>query len=240
MKKLVKLNDKLFYLPYEEDNDRPTLSYIKGKNYSIAIDAGNSKRHVELFYDELTKNNLPLPSLTIITHWHWDHTFGLKYINGLSLSTKKTYEKLKEVSKWKWTMEDMLKREDDGEDILFCREHIVIEYPDLSEIEVANTDIQIENNIELDLGDLIINLFPMPSTHCDDSLFVYVKDLDTMIVGDADGADFYKGEIYEKDKIVKQCEFYNSLEYKTHIFSHYDITTKEDTLKMLKEEYDKL
>ena len=240
MQKLQKLNDRLYYLPYEENSDRPTLSYIKGDNYSIAIDAGNSKSHVELFYDELKKNNLPLPSLTIITHWHWDHTFGLKYINGLSISSKKTYDKLNEVKKWIWTKEEMKKREETKEDIPFCNEHIVIEYPNLNEIEVVNSDIFIENKTVLDIGGIEIILLPFVSTHCDDSLFIYVKELNTMIVGDADSPDFYNGEIYDKEKIRNLIKFYESFDYSTHIFSHYDITTKSDTISMLKEEYKKL
>lgn len=240
MQKLQKLNNRLYYLPYEEATDRPILSYIKGDKYSIAIDAGNSKRHVELFYDELKKNNLPLPSLTIITHWHWDHTFGLKYINGLSISSKKTYDKLNEVKKWIWTKEEMKKREHTKEDIPFCNEHIVIEYPDLNEIQVVNTDIFINNKVTINLGGIEILLIPFPSTHCDDSLFIYLKELDTMIVGDGDSPDFYNGEVYDKEKIKNLISFYESFDYSTHIFSHYDITTKEDTISMLKEEYAKL
>lgn len=240
MQTLQKLNDRIYYLPYEEVSDRPTISYIKGDLFAIAIDAGNSKKHVELFYDELKKNNLPLPSLTIITHWHWDHTFGLKYTNCLSISTKKTYEKLEEVSKWKWTLEAMKKREETKEDIAFCNEHILVEYPDLNKINVVNTNIQIENETIIDLGGIEINLIPFPSTHCDDSLFVYIKDLKTLIAGDGDGEDFYNGGVYNNDKIEKQISFYNSLDYNTHIFSHFDITTKQDIIAMLKEECNKL
>ena len=46
---LVKLSERLYYLPYEKTADRPNLYYIKGDDYSVAVDAGNSQRHVEIF-----------------------------------------------------------------------------------------------------------------------------------------------------------------------------------------------
>ena len=59
----------------------------KDKN---ADDAGHSKAHTELFYELLKKENLSLPSITVLTHWHWDHTFGMHAVNGLCLANEKT------------------------------------------------------------------------------------------------------------------------------------------------------
>lgn len=46
---LRKISDRMYYLPAEEETDRPVLGYIKGDKYSLAIDAGNSSKHVEKF-----------------------------------------------------------------------------------------------------------------------------------------------------------------------------------------------
>ena len=93
---LVKFNDRIFYLPHETLTDRPLLAYIKGDKFSLAIDAGNSDIHVNGFYKALKAENLKKPEMTVITHWHWDHTFGMHNINGLSIAHKKTNEFLKE------------------------------------------------------------------------------------------------------------------------------------------------
>jgi len=74
---LKKLSEHIWYMPYESERDRPNLGYIKGKNWSLAIDAGHSAAHTKEFYALLEKEDLPLPSLTVFTHWHWDHTFGM-------------------------------------------------------------------------------------------------------------------------------------------------------------------
>ena len=37
---LIRMSDRLYVLPYEEETDRPNLYYIRGDRYSVAVDAG--------------------------------------------------------------------------------------------------------------------------------------------------------------------------------------------------------
>ena len=87
---LKKLSEHIWYMPFEEERDRPNLGYIKGDKLSIAVDAGHSEAHIREFYALLRKEGLPLPSLTVITHWHWDHTFAMHAANGLTIANKTT------------------------------------------------------------------------------------------------------------------------------------------------------
>ncbi|MBO7697418.1 MAG: MBL fold metallo-hydrolase [Erysipelotrichaceae bacterium] len=234
MSKLVKLSERLYYLPYEKPTDRPNLYYIKGDDYAVAVDAGNSQRHVEKFYEAIKEEGFDLPKYTIISHWHWDHTFGLKYINGKSMSTGLTKEKLKEVSTWKWTPELMKERELSKEDIPFCNECIRLEYPDLDEIEVVSTDIVIDSNTSLNLGGITVELMPRESTHSKDSLFVYLPSEKALIVEDADCEDFYNDNYYDPDALKKMIRFFESLDYQKHLLGHAEPEDKEEALKRLK------
>ena len=60
---LKKLSEYIWYMPYESERDRPNLGYVKGKNWSLAIDAGHSAAHTKEFYKLLEKENLPLQHL---------------------------------------------------------------------------------------------------------------------------------------------------------------------------------
>ncbi|MBR5340342.1 MAG: MBL fold metallo-hydrolase [Erysipelotrichaceae bacterium] len=233
---LKKIGERLYVLPYEERTDRPNLYYIKGDDYSIAIDAGNSRAHVEKFYAALKEMDFPLPRYTVISHWHWDHTFGLKYINGESISTQLTHDKLIEVGKWKWNLDAMKKREETGDDIPFCNEHILLEYPDLDEIEVVTTDITITENTTLDLGGINVELLPRDSTHSRDPIFVYLPSEKALIVQDADNFDFYHGEVYFQDKLKAMIAFFESLDYDKHLLGHAEYETKEFALERLRSE----
>ena len=73
--KLEKIKDKVWISSFEEERDRPAIGYVCGEKHCLAVDAGHSGKHVEEFYALLKEKQLPLPDLTVLTHWHWDHTF---------------------------------------------------------------------------------------------------------------------------------------------------------------------
>ena len=74
MKMLKRLSDRIWYYPMEEERDRPNLGYIRGDNWSLAVDAGHSEAHTREFYEALEENGLPLPKLTVI----WLKMFNLQ------------------------------------------------------------------------------------------------------------------------------------------------------------------
>ncbi|MDO4501114.1 MAG: hypothetical protein Q4B60_07580 [Erysipelotrichaceae bacterium] len=234
MQEFKHLSEHLYVYTFGEETDRPNLFYIKGKDYSVAIDAGNSKRHLDSFYNELTKHNLPLPEKTIISHWHWDHSFAIPYAQGKTISSVKTYEKLREVSKWEWTKEAMEKRLETKEDIPFCHEFIQKEYPDLNEIKVKLPGEYIDIDTIYDLGDIKVYLYPKDSTHSRDSIFVYLPSEEALIVQDADNVDFYHGEVYFQDKLKEMINFFESIDYKYHYLGHDERCTKEEALDYLR------
>ena len=46
-------------MPFEEKRDRPNLGYVRGENWSLAVDAGHSDVHTKEFYALLEKEGLP-------------------------------------------------------------------------------------------------------------------------------------------------------------------------------------
>ncbi|MGN1399052.1 MAG: MBL fold metallo-hydrolase [Erysipelotrichaceae bacterium] len=231
---LKKISEHIYYLPLQEQTDRPNLYYIKGRDYSVAIDAGNSKNHIDLFYDELVKADLELPKYTIITHWHWDHTFGLKWVANESISSQLTYQKLQEVALWKWDIASMRQREKDGLDIPFCNDHILVEYANLDDIELAMPSKTINSLTTLDLGDDTITIIPQVSPHCDDGLFILDLRDKCLFVGDADGGDFYHNDQkYDRQKLKNLIAFYKHLDYDIHCFSHSEVQSKAEALDYL-------
>lgn len=234
---MKRINDRFYVLEYEEFSDRPNLYYIKGDDYSVIVDAGNSRKHVEKMYSELNELGLPLPKYTIISHWHWDHTFGLNAIVGKSVSTKKTHDILLDVSKWKWTLEDMKYRLDNHIDIEFCDVNIKREYQNLNDIKVISTNEYIEENKVLDLGGIKLELIPMESTHGDDSLFVYIPKFKALIVEDADCPNYYISDEYnDLDKLKKMIDFFESIDYDYHYLGHAEVETKQYAINRLKAE----
>ncbi|MBQ7581499.1 MAG: hypothetical protein IJU25_01620 [Lachnospiraceae bacterium] len=47
---LKRLSEHIWYVPFETERDRPNLCYVKGNNFSLAIDAGHSAAHTGEFF----------------------------------------------------------------------------------------------------------------------------------------------------------------------------------------------
>lgn len=97
-------------------------------SFHRVADAGNSRKHVEKYYKALEITGLKKPDYTAITHWHWDHTFGMEAVEGITIANRRRNEKLTEMSTWKWTDEAMENRPNQGVEIEFAHTHIRKEY----------------------------------------------------------------------------------------------------------------
>lgn len=216
----VKVTDRIYFFSGEQEIDRPFLYYIKGSDYSVAIDAGQSKAHVEQFYSAIQKEGFLIPKYTIITHWHWDHSFGLPYIQGESISSQLTRQQLEVVSNWKWTKKDMKQRVEDGTDIEFVNECIQKVYSDLSMIKIVTTDIVVNDNMRLDLGDIQLELYARDSIHSRDALLVYIPQEKALFVGDADCEDIYNNGEVKFNRLKAYREFVNEFEIERYFLGH--------------------
>lgn len=232
-----KISERVYFMDYERESDRPVLGFIKGEKYCLAIDAGNSKAHKDLFYKHLKEKDLPMPDYTVITHYHWDHTFAMNSINGKSLVLEACNKKLEEMKTWIWTNEEMYKRIEQGLDIEFCREHIVKEYENLSDIIVKTGDIVFKDELILDLGGIECVLKHITSPHTDDAVIVYIPSEKVLFVGDAGYGDFnYLDGAYDKLKLKTYIDKIELIDFEKYIISHDEIETKESILEYLKNE----
>jgi len=234
---LMKLTDRIYALPSDEEGDRPVLGYIKGDKYSLMIDAGNSKEHYKLFKEGLKKYDLPLPTFVAITHWHWDHTFAIHDIDGIVIANILTNNQLEKVKTWEWTRKAMIERLKSGEEIKFCDVEIRREYKDLKDIKVELADVVFENNLTIDLGNLECKLTLIGGPHSEDSTIIYIPSEGIVFVGDADYEDYYHNDgKYDKGKLERYIEYIKGLDFHTYINGHDKIQTKKVAIKYLEEQ----
>lgn len=127
MQKLTKISDRLYYLPPVQETDRPILGALVGKEKTMLIDAGNSSQHASLFLRQLGEIGIQ-SDLLVLTHWHWDHVFGMREIPVPSISCKETAGKIKEMQSLSWEDEDLDQRVEEGTEIPFCADAIKKEF----------------------------------------------------------------------------------------------------------------
>lgn len=74
----------------EHYTDRPNIGIISGEKQTLLFDAGNSEEHVKKIRSELSEKGLPFPDFVLLSHWHWDHSFGAKFWNVPVIAGTKT------------------------------------------------------------------------------------------------------------------------------------------------------
>ncbi|UCB42884.1 MAG: MBL fold metallo-hydrolase [Dehalococcoidales bacterium] len=237
---LNKISDRVYYLPSEERTDRPVLGYIKGDKYSLAVDAGNSSDHVEKFYRELRELDLRLPDFTVITHWHWDHTFGMHSVSGKTVAGHLTNRQLGEVQEWEWTDEAMEKRLQSGEDIEICDQCIRLEYPDRNKIKIVRAELEFTGVINIDLGGVHCEIKEFTATHSDDSVLVHVPEERVVFIGDAEGTDDYQNQgEYDKARLKEMIRVLEKIDVDIFVLGHDGPESKLEAMSYLRDELDR-
>ena len=217
---LIQHSEYIYSTTYETKRDRPSLGYIKGSNFSVMADAGTSAQHVKEAYALLKERQLPLPAFTILTHWHWDHTFGMHAVQGLTIAHTLTNRELERMMKWQWNPEAMQERLISQEEIPFVDDHLKIEYNDLNEIKIKMADISFSSSMTLDQGNSHVQLFHVPSPHSDDSVFIYVSQAKVLFIGDAICEDYYHQMNVDQSKLQAMIKFLQALDFEIGIQGH--------------------
>ena len=180
--KLYRLTDRIWVYPFEEERDRPNLSYIRGDRWSLAVDAGHSADHTRQFYQALEEAGLPLPKLTVLTHWHWDHTLGMHAVNGLCLANEQTNRHLAEFGR---------RIKEEGTGFFFAMDECIRrEYQDGKPVIVTPADMTFRGEMTLDAGNCPIRVFQAESPHTDDATLISVPDEKVLILGDSTGGTY--------------------------------------------------
>ena len=127
---VIQLTPRVWYTPPVETGDRPALGLAAGRDATLLIDGGNSPAHVKQLLT--AAESLPIPPIQslCLTHWHWDHTFGAASTGLPVTACRATAEKLDWMRGLSWTDEAVAQRVAEGTEMEFCRENILIEWPD--------------------------------------------------------------------------------------------------------------
>ncbi|MFJ5716224.1 MBL fold metallo-hydrolase [Neobacillus sp. NPDC093127] len=229
MQKLKQISNRIFYLPPYQETDRPILAAIVGEEKTLFIDAGNSSSHARLFMSQLEERNIGGDWL-VLTHWHWDHIFGMSEFPVPIISHSMTQEKIKELQKLSWEDRDIDLRVKEGTEIPFCANAMKIELGNQRDILLSEPDITFETQMELNLGGLSCVIEHVGGDHSDDSSIVYIREEKCLFIGDCLYANLYSEKwnytIENMLQLISKIEKYDA---ETFFLSHHEAPlTKEE------------
>jgi glyoxylase-like metal-dependent hydrolase (beta-lactamase superfamily II) len=190
---LRRLTAHVWWLNPYADTDRPTLGVVVGSAGSLVVDAGASPAHARALLAELARHALPPPRFVVLTHWHWDHIFGLTALDAPALASMETQRIVGVMAGLDWSDAALDERVAQGREIAFCRDMLCLELPDHAERQLRVPEIGIAAAATLDLGGCACQLIHVGGDHSPDGLVVHVPQDGVVFLGDAIYDDLYHG-----------------------------------------------
>jgi len=228
MQTLQKLSNRLFYLPPYQKTDRPILAAIVGDNQTLLIDAGNSSNHAKQFKEQLASYHIT-GDILALTHWHWDHVFGLCEMNMPSIANFMTYDKVIELQELSWEDKELDERVEAGIEIPFCADAIKLELGSDREVIIPNPTIIFEKRIKLHIGGVTCIIEHVGGDHSADSNLLYIPEEKTLFLGDCLYANMYAEKWhYTIEKMCKLLEKIEGYDAEIYFLSHHPAPLTKD------------
>ena len=230
MHEINKIGNCFWYSTPVAETDRPILGMVVGENKTLMIDAGNSEDHAHYFQKELLKRGVPNPDIVVLTHWHWDHIFGLSALsNTVSIALTETKKQMEKMIPYSWSDEAIDTRVKEGTEIEFCAKAIKEEFKDHRDIKIVLPDVTFEEQMKIDLGGVTCIVQHVGGDHAADSTIVYIKEEKILFLADCIYPNMYA--VKENYTIKKTMRLLNELEKfdaEIYIPSHQKPLTKEE------------
>jgi len=228
MQQFKQLTNRIWYQTPVSETDRPIVAVITGDERSLVIDAGNSSQHAALFLDEVEKHGLRRPDLVVLTHWHWDHIFGMKQMAVPTIATNRTVEEMQKIVDYEWSDEALEERIHQGIEIPFCADAIKLEFGKDRDIEVILPTIRFTGELEINLGGVTCLLRQVENDHSPGSALVYIPEERVLFLGDAMYADIFSDKWnYTVNQTTRLLDTIAEYEADYYVWSHGEAMAKD-------------
>ena len=157
----------------------------RGRDATILLDVGASVAHTGGFLRELEALGLPPLRLAVLTHWHWDHSFGGAALAAPIAAHRMTAAELAREAALDWSDAALDARVQSGAELAFCAEMIRVELPDRSDLRIVEPVVVFgDEGLELQLGGVTCTVRHVGGDHAADSCVIHVVEDGLLFLGD--------------------------------------------------------
>ena len=182
--RLERASEHVWWFTPAEQTDRPALALVAGREATLLLDVGASRPHTLGVLGAATSLALPPLGAAVLTHWHWDHSFGGAALEVPIIAQTETAHEVAHQAALDWADEALAARVRDGSEIAFCEEMIRLEMPDRSALRIVRPQLVFENRLEIPLGGVTCLIEHVGGDHAADSSVIYVVEDELLFLGD--------------------------------------------------------
>jgi glyoxylase-like metal-dependent hydrolase (beta-lactamase superfamily II) len=183
--RLERASEHVWRFTPDERTDRPSLALVAGSDASVLLDVGASVDHTTSFLEALAPLHLSPLRLALLTHWHWDHSFGGAALDVPIAAHRVTADELAREAAYDWSDDALERRVATGAELAFCAEMIRLELPDRSDLRIVEPQIVFDDEgLELRLGGVTCEVRLVGGDHSADSCLMHVVEDGLVFLGD--------------------------------------------------------
>jgi len=218
-------------MPASTETDRPVLGLVSGGKYSLIIDSGNSPSHAADFLKEIGDLDIPPVKYLVLTHYHWDHVFGIKEMDLMTIASEKTKQELSKMKGLNWDDASLEEHVENNIISSNCSKFIKQELADRESFEVGDVDLSFNEYLSIDLGGLTCNLYSIGGTHTDDSTVIHIPEEKVLFLGDCIYGRRYNGLYgYDKQRLSSMMGEIDKHDAQHYLASHESVWREKELL----------
>lgn len=200
---LRQLSSHVWQMDGSEVTDRPNLYLVDGADSSVMIDGGASCVQAEEFLQAVRDQGLHQPSQALLTHWHWDHTFGCSAIPCPVYAHPIACGYLEALSALAWDDDSLDRRVAAGAENPFVAMTLKLEIPEVEHRRVRVPDGILQDCQTFDLGGVNVCARYLTCDHGDDAVAYHVVEDDMLLIGDVLYDDYYHGPNHYSERRLR-------------------------------------
>jgi glyoxylase-like metal-dependent hydrolase (beta-lactamase superfamily II) len=219
---LHQISEHVWWFTPDSRTDRASLGLVVGDKGTLMLDIGASPAHTREFLQILNDEGLPPPDSAILTHWHWDHSFGMDALKIPFAAHRDTAKNLQRLVSYDYSdqgLEDLVKR---GIEVEFVRDHMIIELDNTQRhnLKLRQPDYIFDDKHHYDLGSASCEVLHVGGDHAIDSCIMYIPEDKVLFMGDCFYHTVYEEPGHYTKEALRLIQKLESFDVEQYIVGH--------------------
>lgn len=219
---LHQVSEHVWWFTPELRTDRASLALVIGDKETLMLDIGASPAHTKQFLQAVADAGLPEPNSAILSHWHWDHSFGMEALTIPFAAHRDTAKYIERMMAYDYADEGLDELVKQGIEVEFTRECMTIELDDTQRrnLKLRQPGFIFDKMHNYNLGNISCEVLHVGGDHSADSCVMYIPEDKVLFMGDCFYFTVYEEPRHYTSKILGLIEQLETFDAEKFIIGH--------------------